>query len=76
MKELGTNTLRVYHVDAKKNHDGCMKAFADAGIYVWVDLPSATDSFDSVRKCISSPFTAVLVLTLVLEQDQLVRTNV
>lgn len=43
MKELGTNTLRVYHVDAKKNHDGCMKTFADAGIYLLIDL----DTFDT-----------------------------
>jgi hypothetical protein len=43
MKELGTNTLRVYHVDAQANHDGCMKAFADAGIYLMIDL----DTFDT-----------------------------
>lgn len=38
MKELGANTLRVYHVDAQADHDGCMKTFADAGIYLLVDL--------------------------------------
>ncbi|PNY29918.1 1,3-beta-glucanosyltransferase [Tolypocladium capitatum] len=38
MKELGANTIRVYHVDAASNHDGCMKALADAGIYLLVDL--------------------------------------
>lgn len=43
MKELGTNTLRVYHVDADANHDGCMKAFADEGIYLLIDL----DTFNS-----------------------------
>ncbi|KAI9171002.1 Telomeric DNA-binding factor trf1 [Paramyrothecium foliicola] len=43
MKELGTNTLRVYHVDAKANHDGCMAAFADVGIYLMIDL----DTFDT-----------------------------
>ncbi|KAF7548061.1 hypothetical protein G7046_g8808 [Stylonectria norvegica] len=42
MKDLGANTLRVYHVDAEENHDGCMKAFADAGIYVLVDLDTFT----------------------------------
>lgn len=31
MKTLGTNSIRVYHVDPTKNHDNCMKAFADAG---------------------------------------------
>ncbi|PHH85369.1 hypothetical protein CDD83_535 [Cordyceps sp. RAO-2017] len=38
MKELGVNTIRVYHVDADKDHEGCMKALADAGIYALVDL--------------------------------------
>ncbi|KAL2210356.1 glycoside hydrolase family 72 protein [Sarocladium strictum] len=43
MEELGTNTLRVYHVDADANHDGCMSTFADAGIYLLIDL----DTFDT-----------------------------
>jgi hypothetical protein len=43
MKTLGANTIRVYHVDANANHDGCMSAFADAGIYLLVDL----DTFDT-----------------------------
>ncbi|KAK5997883.1 Protein EPD1 [Cladobotryum mycophilum] len=43
MKELGTNTIRVYHVDASADHDGCMTAFNDAGIYVLADL----DTFDT-----------------------------
>lgn len=43
MRELGTNTLRVYHVDASANHDGCMATFADAGIYLLIDL----DTFDT-----------------------------
>ncbi|GKZ29909.1 hypothetical protein AbraIFM66950_006970 [Aspergillus brasiliensis] len=43
MAELGTNAIRVYHVDPQANHDGCMKAFADAGIYLFVDL----DTFDT-----------------------------
>lgn len=38
MEELGANAIRVYHVDADGDHDGCMKAFADAGIYVLLDL--------------------------------------
>jgi hypothetical protein len=40
MKQLGANSIRVYHVDAEADHSGCMKAFADAGIYLWVDLDS------------------------------------
>lgn len=40
MKTLGTNAIRVYHVDASLDHDDCMTAFADAGIYAWIDLDS------------------------------------
>ncbi|EGR48094.1 uncharacterized protein TRIREDRAFT_78713, partial [Trichoderma reesei QM6a] len=43
MAELGTNTIRVYHVDPDADHDGCMSAFDDAGIYVLADL----DTFDT-----------------------------
>lgn len=43
MKELGTNSIRVYHVDPNAEHDDCMKTFADAGIYIWLDL----DTFDT-----------------------------
>ncbi|THD00214.1 hypothetical protein EYZ11_000264 [Aspergillus tanneri] len=43
MAELGTNAIRVYHVDPDANHDGCMNALADAGIYLFVDL----DTFDT-----------------------------
>ncbi|KAI7190793.1 glycoside hydrolase family 72 protein [Hortaea werneckii] len=43
MQTLGTNSIRVYHVDADADHDGCMQAFADAGIYAWIDL----DTFDT-----------------------------
>lgn len=43
MQELGANTIRVYHVDASADHTDCMGVFADAGIYLLVDL----DTFDS-----------------------------
>lgn len=43
MKELGANTIRVYHVDPSGDHDDCMSAFSDAGIYVFLDL----DTFDT-----------------------------
>lgn len=43
MKELGANSIRVYHVEPDAQHDECMKAFADAGIYIWLDL----DTFDT-----------------------------
>lgn len=42
MKELGTNTIRIYHVDPTADHDGCMKAFADVGIYTLIDLDTFT----------------------------------
>lgn len=41
MKTLGANSIRVYHVVADLNHDGCMSAFSDAGIYAWIDLDTA-----------------------------------
>ena len=43
MAELGANTIRVYHVDPEQDHDGCMSAFANVGIYLFVDL----DTFDT-----------------------------
>lgn len=38
LKELGVNTVRVYQVDPTQNHDVCMNAFANYGIYVLADL--------------------------------------
>lgn len=38
LKKLSTNTIRVYAIDPTKDHSGCMKALADAGIYVVADL--------------------------------------
>ncbi|KAL0941086.1 putative 1,3-beta-glucanosyltransferase [Colletotrichum truncatum] len=43
MKTLGTNAIRIYHVDPEANHDGCMAVFDKAGIYTLIDL----DTFDS-----------------------------
>lgn len=37
-KELGLNTVRVYSVDNSANHDECMNALADAGIYLVLDV--------------------------------------
>jgi hypothetical protein len=38
MKTLGANVIRVYHVDPKADHSGCMSEFADAGIYAIIDM--------------------------------------
>lgn len=38
LKELGVNTVRVYQLDPTQNHDVCMDAFANYGIYVLADL--------------------------------------
>ncbi|KAG9247587.1 Glucanosyltransferase-domain-containing protein [Calycina marina] len=38
MATIGTNSIRVYHVDPYSNHDGCMAAFSAKGIYIWLDL--------------------------------------
>jgi hypothetical protein len=36
-KKLGINTIRVYITDNSANHDECMKALANAGIYAILD---------------------------------------
>ena len=36
--KLGINTLRVYTIDNSANHDSCMNALADAGIYLALDV--------------------------------------
>lgn len=48
MKDLGANTIRVYHVDPTADHSGCMNAFSDAGIYVFVDLDTFSTVIDPV----------------------------
>lgn len=49
MQQLGANAIRVYHVDASADHDGCMSAFADAGIYAMIDM----DTFSSYILAVS-----------------------
>ena len=47
MKKASINTIYVYTIDSKQDHDGCMSAFADQDIYVWLqlgDFPRATSS--------------------------------
>ncbi|KAH9210008.1 glycoside hydrolase family 72 protein [Leptodontidium sp. 2 PMI_412] len=44
--KLGINTIRVYAVDNSKNHDDCMNALADAGIYLVLDTDTTKYSLN------------------------------
>ncbi|ERT01723.1 uncharacterized protein SPSK_05276 [Sporothrix schenckii 1099-18] len=46
-KKLGVNTVRVYITDNSKNHDACMNALADAGIYAILDVNNPLYSINS-----------------------------
>ncbi|KJZ71188.1 hypothetical protein HIM_09443 [Hirsutella minnesotensis 3608] len=48
-KELGVNTIRVYTVDNSANHDECMTALADAGIYLVLDVNTPKYSLNRVN---------------------------
>jgi 1,3-beta-glucanosyltransferase GAS1 len=48
MKSIGTNAIRVYHVDPSQNHDSCMEIFTNAGIYVFLDLDTFDTQIDQV----------------------------
>ena len=48
MADLGANTIRVYHVDPTADHDDCMTAFANAGIYLFLDLDTFDTQFNQV----------------------------
>lgn len=45
-KDLGINTIRVYAVDNSADHDECMKALAEAGIYLVLDVNNSKYSIN------------------------------
>ncbi|RLV90691.1 pH-responsive protein 1 [Spathaspora sp. JA1] len=49
LKELNTNTIRVYALDPTKDHDPCMQLLAEAGIYVIADLSEPKTSINRLN---------------------------
>ncbi|KAK9446418.1 Glucanosyltransferase-domain-containing protein, partial [Limtongia smithiae] len=47
IKDLGMNTIRVYHVDNSVDHSECMQLLADNDMYLILDVPTAADEIDS-----------------------------
>ncbi|KAJ5816256.1 Glycoside hydrolase superfamily [Penicillium robsamsonii] len=52
-KELGLNTIRVYSVDNSQDHDECMNALAEAGIYLVLDVNTPKYSLNRDKPDIS-----------------------
>lgn len=65
MATLGTNSIRVYHVDPYANHDGCMDAFAKHGIYVWLDL----DTFNTTIEQTAPVWTTEMFIAFTQVMD-------
>lgn len=49
MQSIGVNTLRVYNLDPKVNHDDCASIFNAAGIYMVIDVNSPLPN-ESINK--------------------------
>jgi len=41
--------LVAYHVDPTGDHDGCMQAFSDAGIYVFLDIDTFSTQIEETN---------------------------
>ncbi|BDD57785.1 beta-glucanosyltransferase [Monascus purpureus] len=52
-QQLGLNTIRVYSVDNSQDHDECMNALADAGIYLVLDVNTPKYSINRAEPSIS-----------------------
>lgn len=63
MQDLGANAIRVYHVDPTGDHKGCMKAFEDAGIYLFVDLDDFETQIEQVGLHFKAKFIASCLRT-------------
>ena len=72
MKELSANSIRVYHVDPDADHKGCMSAFADVGIYLWVDLDTFNTQIEEVR-CPVGTIARISAHSILVDQPPLER---
>jgi len=52
-QQLGLNTIRVYSVDNTANHDACMSALAEAGIYLCLDVNTPLYSLNRAEVAVS-----------------------
>jgi len=70
-KKLGVNTIRVYITDNSANHDECMNALADAGIYVIID---ANNPLYSINRLDPGPsYNAVYLQSVFATIDEFVK---
>ncbi|KAK0719660.1 Glucanosyltransferase-domain-containing protein [Lasiosphaeris hirsuta] len=70
-KKLGINTIRVYIIDNSANHDTCMNALADAGIYVIID---ANNPLYSINRLDPGPsYNAVYLQSVFATIDEFIK---
>ncbi len=49
MASIGTNTIRVYHVNPWLSHDACMGIMAKYGIYLLLDVDTFNTTIDAYK---------------------------